>query len=171
MRYFKRVTLALDNILMNITGALFLGMLCFATIQVISRYIFNHSFEWAEEYARFFLVYIILLGAAPMVRRKSHVVVSIITNRLRGFVKWFLELAVSVINLAFFCVMTFYGYQAMMRASTQYSTATDTNMGLIYAAVPLAGFTMILFGIEVLVDTIQKFGDSSAEPSTVGGDE
>lgn len=41
-------------------------------LQVVFRYALNNPLHWTEEMARFLLIWIVLLGAAIGIKRKSH---------------------------------------------------------------------------------------------------
>ena len=76
-------TLDLIQKLINI----FLSVAIFAMtliifLQVISRYIFNSPLVWSEELSRYLFVWISFLAIADAVRTKSHIALSILTDRM-----------------------------------------------------------------------------------------
>src|SRR5512141_3015004 len=51
-------------------------------LQVASRYVFNRPTSWSEELARYLFVWITFLGAAVVIRKRRHVDVTVLTDRL-----------------------------------------------------------------------------------------
>jgi TRAP-type C4-dicarboxylate transport system permease small subunit len=75
----------LDWIEKALDAVLILMMIVMASavvIQVVSRYIINRPTSWSEEVARYLFVWITFLGSAVVIRKRRHVDVSVLTDRL-----------------------------------------------------------------------------------------
>ena len=73
----------------EILAGIAFGVLCIAVgIQVASRYLFEVSFGWAEEFPLFVFLWVCFMAAAAAYRQNSHLGVSLLFDRLpRGFRK------------------------------------------------------------------------------------
>jgi TRAP-type C4-dicarboxylate transport system permease small subunit len=88
-----------------VTGAAFIALCCCVIIQVISRYVFHHSFAWAEELPIFLFVWTCFLAAAAAYREGRHLGVTLIYDRLPGSFKNCVDYLVIFITMAFFAVV------------------------------------------------------------------
>jgi len=156
MSALKKINDTLEKCVMNIAGVLFLVMTALAILQVGSRYAFNQPLTWTEEYARFIFSYVVLFGSAILVRKKGHVTVTLITEQFKGSTKETVEMIAMIISLIFIVLMVYYGYMSAQRAALQTSAITETNMGFVYASVPISGLLMLLFQCETILDVMKK---------------
>ena len=146
----------LNKLVMEITALMFVAMSVTVVFQVASRYLSNVSAPWTEEYARYLFIYVALFGSSAVVKTNGHVAVTLLVERLKGKVKYAVSIFATVVSCGFFSVMIYSGYFSMLRAARQLSPATDTNMGVIYAAVPISGAIMLLYSIEHLLKFLKQ---------------
>ena len=138
----------LRAIVEEILGAVVFVTLCAMTVTVfagvISRYIFNDSFSWTEEFAIWGFTWLIFLGAALGVARDSHIGVELLpVPRTRVGSLAFLSVRDGVTAFTLL-MMTLGGYQLAdmvggVSASLQWPNA------IRYAIVPVAGVAGLFF--------------------------
>jgi hypothetical protein len=63
-------------VIVALTGAM--ALLVFAN--VVARYVFNHSFTWAEELSRYMMVWVGFLGAGLVLRVGAHIAVDVVQD-------------------------------------------------------------------------------------------
>ena len=56
----------------GVLGISLLGLALMAFVEVLGRYLFNHSFTWFEEFSRYFGVFLTFLGASLGVKHGVH---------------------------------------------------------------------------------------------------
>jgi len=116
--------------------------------QVFSRYVIGESSSFTEEFARFALIWLTLLGAAYLNARREHLTMDFLTQRLaprdrakraRASEWWMFGFAliVMVIGGGYLCYTT-------LRLG-QVSPAIGVSLGLIYAVVPFSGLLVCFF--------------------------
>ena len=134
----------LEAALVAIFGLMVLDVLW----QVVSRYVVGASSSFTEEFARFALIWLTLLGAAYLNARREHLAMDFLTRRLPPArraararrVEWgMLALALVVLvvgggNLAY----------TQLRLG-QVSAAIGVPLGVVYAVVPVAGLLIAFF--------------------------
>ena len=124
--------------------ATFLVMTIATFEQVIFRYVFTISLPWADELARFCLVWMVFAGMVVALVRGQHVTVDLLLDRYRGRVKRVAHTLIDLAIAALFIAML-YGGVLLMRLTVGQTTS---GMGLpkyvVYAAVPFGAVTMLI---------------------------
>lgn len=129
-----------------ITGVVFL--------QVISRYVFHHPFDWPEELARFLFVWVALLGAALALKRGAHFSIEALVKRFSMRWRLTIALSINIIIGIFILIVTIKGLELAMRVKEQLSSGMEISMTLPYLAVPVSFaimFKYILTNIYKLI--------------------
>jgi TRAP-type transport system small permease protein len=120
------------------------------TLQMISRQTgLIPAWIWTEEMARFFFIWMVMLGAMVGVREGTHFDVDV-WPELKPRVNAVLRVISMVFVLLFALVFVWYGYRFLQFGWNQTSELADLPMGWIFAAWPLTGLTWFLFGFQRL---------------------
>lgn len=111
---------------------------------VIMRYVFNSPIFWAEELARYLMVWLIFLGAGELSAREGHISVNLITRLLGPQGNLVLQRTVGLICLLFCAVLTYYSWRHTMRIRSAHQTtaALDLPMWWAYLAIPVGSALM-----------------------------
>lgn len=113
-------------------------------LQVVCRYLLSFSLPWADELARFCLVWMVFVGMVSALVRGQHVTVDILLDRYRGRVqRWMLN----VIDLAcavLFAVLLQGGVQLMELTATQTTSGMNLPKPFVYAAVPIGAVLILI---------------------------
>jgi len=129
------------------------------TLQMIARQTgLIPNWIWTEEMARFFFIWMIMLGAMVGVREGTHFEVDVWPDlKPRG--NALLDIVSMLAILGFALVFVWYGYKFLMFGWNQTSELADLPMGFIFGAWPLTGATWLLFGGERLLDDLRTLRD------------
>lgn len=124
--------------------------------QVISRYVFNASFSWSDELARYMLVWSCFLSISYCVKRRISIKIEQLQNALPAKAIPWLRLIRHTIVFAFCVIMLPYAWTYLQQtiASGATSAAMQIPMSWIQSA-PLAGF--ILLTIRVAEAWVREF--------------
>lgn len=144
--YKKPVEFICGLLMVAITGVVFL--------QVISRYVFHHPFDWPEELARFLFVWVALLGAALALKRGAHFSIEALVKRFSMRWRLTIALSINIIIGIFILIVTIKGLELAMRVKEQLSSGMEISMTLPYLAVPVSFaimFKYILTNIYKLI--------------------
>jgi len=118
------------------------------TLQMVSRLTgLIPAWIWTEEMARFFFIWMVMLGAMIGVRDGSHFDVDV-WPELKPRANAALRIVSSVFVLAFALVFVWYGTKFVQFGWNQSSELADLPMAWIFVAWPLTGVTWLLFGFE-----------------------
>lgn len=126
--------------------ALSVGILVIpVTIQMVARFTaLIPTWIWTEEMARFFFIWMVMLGAMVGVRDGSHFDVDV-WPKLKPRANALLSIISNVFVLLFALVFIWYGIKFVQFGWNQTSELADLPMGWIFVAWPLTGFTWLLF--------------------------
>ena len=118
------------------------------TIQMIARNTgLLPNWIWTEEMARFFFIWMVMLGAMVAVRDGSHFDVDV-WPELKPRANAILRLVSSCFVLVLALVFAWWGWQFTSFGWNQTSEIADLPMWLIFIAWPLLGVTWLVFTWE-----------------------
>lgn len=150
------------HLLMAVLG---LSLLFAVGLQVGGRYIpFIPMYLWTLEVSRFSLIWLIFLGSIIGLREKRHFFVNIFPNVTSGgkFDRA-LKVLYYVVTLSVTYIFVRYGFRYFNQwGRIQSSDITNINLGYLYASVPVAGWSWLLFLIEgIWMDFFRKKDDAA----------
>lgn len=150
-RSLQTISRYLEEFLSLLVGALMAAMVLDVTWQVFTRFILDSPSAYTEELARFLLIWIGLLGAAYAYRRKAHLGLDILSQKLEGISARRLEIFISFVGILFASVIMIYGGIKLMWLTlelNQTSAALEVKVGYIYSAIPLSGALIVIFALD-----------------------
>lgn len=140
---------------------LFTYMAVAVLAQVIGRYVFNFSIDWAVESATFAQIWMVLLGAGYAMRKGLHVSVDFLVAKLPVPVVRVLNLVITVLCLWFMWVVFLGSLTLIQVGAMQTSSALQLPMSYPYMAIPVA---MAYLALEfVLLMWLRSFGAPAIE--------
>jgi len=96
----------INDLLSWVCGVLVIIMVPVMTVdifvQVVMRYVFSSPFMWAEEVARYLLVWISCLGSAYAVRKGMHISIAFVKDMFPSPVRVLLTISSHVIVMLFY---------------------------------------------------------------------
>ena len=146
-KLLDRIEKALDAVLVF----MMIVMAGAVVLQVTSRYVFNNPTSWSEELARYLFVWITFLGAAVVIRKRRHVDVTVLTDRLPPGAAKFVYLVSDVAVLFMLGALTWAGAGLAIMAHRQLSAAMDLPMSLAYSAMPVGTGLMFVFLVATMI--------------------
>ena len=133
-----------------------LVMLLITVGQIVARYFFSVGFPWAEEATRYLLVWMILFGAAVLVRIDDHLGIKAFQDALPK--RWRAALRAFLFFMIFgvAAILTVYGFNFAAGAHFITSAGLGISMAWAYAALsagaaPMAVFALVNVIIEIIV--------------------
>ena len=144
----KKILDIVEKILCTMIGVLICVMVVIIFMQVVLRYGFKSATNWADEVARYCMIWVVFLGSAVGYRRHSHIRVDVITRYLPRKAQKILEFFMYVLQIVFLGVVVRYGVQYIASIKNQSSMALRINMQYVHLATVLGSGLMLLFIIE-----------------------
>lgn len=143
-RMFDVINLLLAKFLMLVFAALVLDVLW----QVFSRYVTGSSSSFTEEFARFALIWLSVLGAAYLNGQRGHLAMDFLLRKLDKPRRLRREVMIEGLMFLFSLVVMVIGGGNLVYTTLylgQTSSVLHVPLGLIYAIVPFSGLLIMFF--------------------------
>ena len=127
--------------------------------QVFTRFIMQSPSSYTEELARYMLIWIGILGAAYVAGQKMHLAIDLLSTKLRGAKKGYLEIFIQLAVFIFsFSVMVIGGIRLVQitLSLNQISAALQIPLGYVYSVLPLSGLLMMFYSTVFIIDEFKK---------------
>jgi TRAP-type C4-dicarboxylate transport system permease small subunit len=151
MKTFEQAVMAVNRWALILLLA---AMSVIILINVVDRYFDGEALPWAEEVARHMMIWLTFLGAGPVLRYGGHLAVENLQDALPRAGAIALRVLISLLMLAFFMFMIWYGLLYVERAQYQTTAATQISFAYIYAAMPVGGVLLILHFLFIVRDYV-----------------
>lgn len=135
-------------------------------INVLMRYILKSGLVWAEEFARYMIIWIVCGGMGAAVRAGAHMRITAILDMTKNEKFHFiLNTVVIVIAFAFSAFLFVYGIKlcGSMITNHQVSPAMEIPLWWVYLSFPVGGFLMMVRYIQSLVQLWGKRNPTDGE--------
>jgi len=120
-------------------GLLGLALMCF--VEVVSRYIFNHSFTWYEEFARYFMVFLTFLGASLGVKYGIHFSMDFVVTRVSYRLGNLMRVSSNLIAAVLFGAVAVLAWQHAMKIKGFGTTSPAMGLPMFWAYLPVCVFS------------------------------
>ena len=143
---FNKVNRLLEQVLVVIFALLVLDVL----FQVFSRYMLDASFTWTEEFARFSLIWLTILGAAYLNGKREHLSMDFLYQKFSETNKRKVSILIEILIFLFaLFVMVIGGFNLVYTTLhlEQLSGTLRIPLGYVYAIMPFSGLLIMCFSI------------------------
>jgi C4-dicarboxylate transporter DctQ subunit len=149
-----------------ITGIAFVLMCGSVTIQIFSRYIFKHSFAWAEEFPIFVFLWASFIAAAAAFRENRHMSVTFFYSL---FPPSFQRVAryVSLIMILPFFFFLFYYESQVTRSMGSTFVVLKFSKAFHYVGIPVACILFMVFIVEKIIKQVKEDKGQSKEKKQI----
>jgi TRAP-type C4-dicarboxylate transport system permease small subunit len=143
---FNKVSRILEWFLIVIFALLVLDVL----FQVFSRYLLGTSFTWTEEFARFALIWMTILGAAYLNGKKEHLSMDFLYQKFSTANKKKASILIEVLIFLFALILMVIGGLNLVYTTLHLEQLSGTlriPLGYVYAIMPFSGFLIMCFSV------------------------
>jgi len=120
---------------------------------VVARYVMQNPMAWTEEVARFFMIWMAILGISVATRHREHLGVSFFVIKLPLLLQRLVKLATDSAIMLFLYYLTVYGIKMAVAAKTQWEPSTGITMNYPLSCVPICGvLTMFQLAMQMIYD-------------------
>ncbi|MBN2396403.1 MAG: TRAP transporter small permease [Candidatus Atribacteria bacterium] len=147
-----------NKVLQSISVVSIGAMLVIIFIQVIFRYVFQHSLTFSEELARYLFVYTVFFGTAVVSKNNGHIIMEALTDHLKGKLAKYTKIFAYCCTIIFIFILFYYGIRMMVISSYQLSPALRISMSYVYLAIPVSAFVMLCNLLILIYDTLKEKG-------------
>lgn len=123
-------------------------------IGVFGRYVVELPVTWAEELARYLMIWTALLAVSCGVARREHVAVTALLHQVPRTARRWIELAIDLLALAFFAFLCYFGIGMAQQGATQYATIFGMTMTIPFASVSVSS---ALVCVQLVLAAVRDF--------------
>lgn len=145
-KLYQTINRAIEFALVAIFALLVIDVLW----QVFGRYVLGKSFSFTEEFARFALIWLAILGAAYLNGRREHLSMDFLLQKLSPEQLKKRMQVIEAIMFVFALVVMVIGGGNLVYTTLylgQISPAMHISLGYIYAIVPISGLLIMFFAV------------------------
>ena len=143
---FNKVNKFLELFLIVIFALLVLDVL----FQVFSRYVLGTSFTWTEEFARFSLIWMTILGAAYLNAKREHLSMDFLYQKFSKSNQKKASILIEVFVFLFAAIVMVLGGLNLVYTTLHLEQLSGTlriPLGYVYAIMPFSGFLIMCFSV------------------------
>ncbi len=144
-------------------------LVCIVIMQVFSRFLFNYSFVWVEEAARYLFIWIIFVGTAVGLKEKKHVSVDFFVKKLKDESKYVFYLLREILLNLFSIIIIYFGIKRTITSFSSFATSFPLSKGWIYLAIPIGGLFMWYYVFLNILDTISNKNNKQDSQEILNG--
>jgi TRAP-type C4-dicarboxylate transport system permease small subunit len=141
----------LELLLMVLCGVSIAGFSLSVALDIITRTL-GAPWLWLQEVTSAFFIYGSFLGLAVATRRADHLMLSAITETLRGTTRLAVEIVNRLVILACGLCMVWFGWENFLHGFGSFRMPSLTPLAWWYLAIPISGAFVSLFVVEQLVN-------------------
>ncbi len=132
-------------------------MVLVACWQVISRYVFNAPSTFSEEFLRFSLVWLSVIGLAYVAGKREHISLTLFLNKCPPQLVEYWNITIQVVFIFFSVyILIIGGWKVSSNAMMQISPVLHLSMGKVYYALPLSGVITIIYSLLNITDMVKE---------------
>ncbi|WP_273122408.1 TRAP transporter small permease [Bacillus weihaiensis] len=137
---------AVDRVTAFLTCTLMIVMVLIACWQVFTRFVLNSPSTVSEEFLRYALIWLTMLGSAYAYGKKKHLAVVFVARKIPEKYQIVVKLLVEAVVLVFIVViLLFGGTQAYQNAVGQVSSALGMPMQYLYLSLIVSGVLFLFY--------------------------
>jgi TRAP-type C4-dicarboxylate transport system permease small subunit len=123
---------------------------------IIGRYILRAPIFFSEELARYCFVWSSMLGAVVVHRNDEHTNVTYFTLLIPKKGQKILYILRQILIIVLLCGLMYYGVILSIKMRTVLTAAMEISWALVYSALPVASFFLIISSFRLMVRKIKE---------------
>lgn len=126
-------------------GIIVMVLFGLTSVEIIGRFVFNHSLPWIAEVCENLLIWLVFLGATEVTRRNAHLTAGVsINNVLPPRAQLWLKLFVNTCVCITIGIIGYYGSIVAYSSSHIVAPASQIPMWCVWVAIPV-NFGLMIF--------------------------
>lgn len=156
---------ALVRVNQGLVIALMASMAALVFLNVVTRYLFNHSIIWVEELTQYQMIWVAYLGAGLALREARHVAVDSLQEMVPAPWRRHLRTLLALAMALFLAALTVLGFQIAAFTWNQETPVMNIPTGVPYLAVPIGAAAFLLHLVLFWRRFVQREFDAIEDPA------
>ncbi len=150
MTFLQRLERGFVLLNQGIVMLMMMAMAALVFTNVVTRYMFGFSLNWAEESSRYLMIWVTYLGAGLAMREGRHVAIEYLQGLLPERLAPYARGVVALQILAFMGTLGVLGVQIAQFAWRQRTPVLGLPQGFVYLAIPIGAGLFVVHFLIVL---------------------
>ena len=158
MKSVRKAISVLDNIFdgsltvtSGLSGVLIAFMMLVMVVHIIGRRFFLYPIPWSVEFSEYFMVMIIFMGAAWVLKGEGHIIIDVVTRLLEHHTRCRVDAVTSCIMAAILLIITCWGglvtYKDFVSGYVMWKTAL-TPVWILDIFIPIGCFLLFIQSVK-----------------------
>ena len=160
LQRIENISRTIERLLRHLLFFLLLVMVLTVFCNVVARYFFSISLNWADEVSRGAFVWLVFIGIAVTMWPGGHIGLGNVISRLNRHVGYVADLLAKVLILVFSIYLLLGGVKLVCLTMIQMTEYLSIPAGYIYSIVPFGATLMFLIGLRDLIRLIVTRGQN-----------
>jgi TRAP-type C4-dicarboxylate transport system permease small subunit len=136
---------SLDRITASAVALLVAAMVAVILASVFTRYLLNDPIGWAEQVAKYLMIWAAFLGASLGIKEGSHIAVNILVDVLPGWLQKVCGVVGLLMTAGFLLITAYQGVLFTIKVSSHTDPLVwEMSLAWAYAAIPVGAILMLL---------------------------
>ncbi len=144
----------IEKLIMIIIGILMGLMVAIITYQVVMRYAFANAPVWADEFARYMMIWIIMLATPVGFRRYRHINIDVLVRYFPPKLRKFTDTCMNVLLLVFLAVLLNHTLTICVSVRGQISQSSGIPMSFMYSSVAISAVLSMIVVLENMFNQV-----------------
>ena len=154
--YIKKSVVFLGDGSALVAGIGVCSMGLILTGNTIARYVFNSPWPFGEEYTAYILVMLTFFPLAYTMRKKGHICIELIVDRLSVKTRRWVVIVTTIISLIVVSIMIVYGLELAIKSYQHNVRATTVMMTPLWIPQMFVVVGLIIFDLQILLYLISR---------------
>ncbi|MGI6383515.1 MAG: TRAP transporter small permease [Tissierellaceae bacterium] len=151
----RKINKRLTDIMEGFAMVFITLMLLIVVLQVFSRLIISKSPRWTEEVAAILMTWFAFIGMAIGIGEGIHISIAFFLNLLPKSLRKGVTVLGELLIIYFGGSLLYYGSRLVYHTRTSTLPATQWPAFMPYIMAPIAGFLVIMYTIEKIIETMK----------------
>lgn len=140
----KRLLSFLNRLEEGILAFTLLGLALMSFVEVVLRYLFNHSFSWFEELSRYISVFLTFLGASLGVKYGLHFSMDFFVEKAGYRLGNFMRIISNLLSATLFIIIAWLSWKHANKLLMREVTSGAMQIPMFWPYLPIPIFSLIM---------------------------
>jgi TRAP-type C4-dicarboxylate transport system permease small subunit len=164
-RFLARISSVVNKITAHVSIVFFVGMTLIVWSQIFYRFILGDGIVWAEEIAKFMMVWMALLGAAVVFYEKGHIAITFCISGCRSL--RYIQMFHYLLSAVLFFLLIYYGISYAEFGLMSISPASGITRFWPYLAIPVGGGVLFIQSVIRIIQLAMGYSEEAAPLTSV----
>lgn len=156
----KKSISVLSKVTENISMICMALMTAVTLVMVFYRYVLVMPLVWGGSVSRYLMIWMVLVGAGALLRKRGHIYLGLIVEKLPGtFLRKATLLFSDLVALGFSLYILYAGYIFLTSEGERKCSTLGISMVWVYAGFVVFSILLVIFSMENIMQTIRNKKD------------